>query len=433
MASAVCCHALYFYNLRGDVLLERRYRDDVDRDIADLFRTQILNDKDAAASQGPVRTLGSCTFLYLRHADVYVLCITRNNTNVMMAFKFMSSLVELFKGYFEGEFNEKSIKDNFVLMYELLDEAMDHGYPQLTDPAILKSLITQKGFKGDVVEMALDLVGKRKKEEPAANATLQVTGAVSWRREGLQYKKNELYLDIIEQVNVLISSTGTVLRSDVAGKMIMKCYLSDMPELRLGLNDAAQDATFHQCVNLGTYEANKVVTFVPPDGEFELMRYRCQDDINLPFKVLPTISDQGRTRLECNVTVKSLFSSKLQSASVVVLVPVPDNTSKAKILVTAGKAKYDATKKALVWKISKFQGEAEHSLRAEVQIMASTRGEVKLWTRPPIAMQFQVPGFSASGLRVAYLQILERKMGSGYKVERYVRKKVQSGDYLTRT
>jgi hypothetical protein len=27
-----------------------------------------------------------------------------------------------------------------------------------------------------------------------------------------------------------------------------------------------------QCVNLGTYEANKVVTFIPPDGEFELMR-----------------------------------------------------------------------------------------------------------------------------------------------------------------
>lgn len=32
----------------------------------------------------------------------------------------------------------------------------------------------------------------------------------------------------------------------------------------------------------------------------------------------------------------------------VVLIPVPDNTAKAKILVTAGKAKYDATKQALV-------------------------------------------------------------------------------------
>ena len=39
---------------------------------------------------------------------------------------------------------------------------------------------------------------------------------------------------------------GTVLRADVAGKVVLKTFLSDMPELRLGLNDAAQDATFHQ-------------------------------------------------------------------------------------------------------------------------------------------------------------------------------------------
>jgi hypothetical protein len=67
-------------------------------------------------------------------------------------------------------------------------------------------------------------------------------------------------------------SAGAVLRNDVAGKVLMKCKLSDMPELRLGLNEALEDVTFHQCVNLGTYEANKVVTFIPPDGEFELMR-----------------------------------------------------------------------------------------------------------------------------------------------------------------
>lgn len=65
---------------------------------------------------------------------------------------------------------------------------------------------------------------------------------------------------------------GNLLRSDVVGKIVMKCYLSDMPELRLGLNDKIEDVTFHQCVNLPTYEAQKVVTFVPPDGEVELMR-----------------------------------------------------------------------------------------------------------------------------------------------------------------
>lgn len=55
---------------------------------------------------------------------------------------------------------------------------------------------------------------------------MQVTGAVSWRREGLTYKKNEVYLDIVETVNVLMTAKGTVLRSDVTGRVLMKCYLS---------------------------------------------------------------------------------------------------------------------------------------------------------------------------------------------------------------
>lgn len=40
--------------------------------------------------------------------------------------------------------------------------------------------------------------------------------------------------------------------------------------------------------------------------------------------------------------------------------------------------------------------------------------------------------FSASGLRVQYLQIVERKQGSAYKVDKWVRKVARSGDYMFR-
>jgi hypothetical protein len=43
-----------------------------------------------------------------------------------------SQLVDLFRSYFEGALNENSVKRNFVLIYELLDETMDFGFPQLT-------------------------------------------------------------------------------------------------------------------------------------------------------------------------------------------------------------------------------------------------------------------------------------------------------------
>ena len=48
------------------------------------------------------------------------------------------------RSYCHGAFSEEVVKGNFVLVYELLDELLDYGYPQLTDPAVLKQLIFQK-------------------------------------------------------------------------------------------------------------------------------------------------------------------------------------------------------------------------------------------------------------------------------------------------
>ena len=54
----------------------------------------------------------------------------------------------------------------------------------------------------------------------------------------------QVFLDIVEQVNVLMNSKGSILRCDVNGKMIMKAYLSGMPEVKVGLNDRLEVWTF---------------------------------------------------------------------------------------------------------------------------------------------------------------------------------------------
>lgn len=37
--------------------------------------------------------------------------------------------------------------------------------------------------------------------------------------------------------------------------------------------------------------------------QFYVVRYRITEGVNLPFKVLPTIKELGRTRMEVNVKV----------------------------------------------------------------------------------------------------------------------------------
>lgn len=68
-----------------------------------------------------------------------------------------------------------------------------------------------------------------------------------------------------------MSQEGSILKCDVNGKIMMNCQLSGMPELRLGLNERIDDVTLHQCVNLGKFNVEKTVNFVPPDGEFQLI------------------------------------------------------------------------------------------------------------------------------------------------------------------
>lgn len=61
------------------------------------------------------------------------------------------------------------------------------------------------------------------------------------------------------------------------------------------------DCQFHQCVKLSKFETEHSISFIPPDGEFELMRYRTTKDISLPFRVIPLVREVGRTKMEVKV------------------------------------------------------------------------------------------------------------------------------------
>jgi AP-1 complex subunit mu len=42
------------------------------------------------------------------------------------------------------ELEEESLRDNFVIVYELLDEVMDYGYPQFTEAKILSEWVKRQ-------------------------------------------------------------------------------------------------------------------------------------------------------------------------------------------------------------------------------------------------------------------------------------------------
>ena len=288
--------------------------------------------------------------------------------------------------------------------------------------------------------------------------TMQATGAQSWRRADIKYRKNEAFVDVIEDVNLLMSATGTVLRADVNGQIIMRAYLSGTPECKFGLNDrllldpgeggqtpgnkrdgqqktraaagsvTLEDCQFHQCVQLGKFDTDRTISFVPPDGEFEMMRYRATENVNLPFKIHPIVKEVGTTKVEYSIAIKANYGSKLFATNVIVRVPTPLNTAKITERTTQGKAKYEPENNCIVWKIARFVGGSEYVLSAEAHLTSMTNQ--KAWSRPPLSLNFSLLMFTSSGLLVRYLKVFEK---SNYSSVKWVRYMTRAGSYEIRS
>lgn len=216
--------SIVLINGKGEILIYRRYRDDVSRAEVQQFCSKIVATKEV--QEQPITLLDDVSFIHTTQGDITLVATTKSNPNAALLMQFLFQLVVLFKAYFAGKFDENQIRDNFVLIYELLDEVMDYGYPQITDADLLKEYITQGSKKIDITNA-----------EKLKQITIRATGAISWRPENLHYSNNIVYIDVMESVNVLISTRDTLLKAEVLGQILMKTQLSGMPECKLGIND----------------------------------------------------------------------------------------------------------------------------------------------------------------------------------------------------
>lgn len=114
---------ILIFNQKGENLIFRAFRNDCRPRLADVFRIQVISN---AQVRSPILTLGSTTFSHVKHENIYIVAVTKSNANAALVFEFLYRLVGLGKAYF-GKFDEEAVKNNFVLVYELLDGMLNPG------------------------------------------------------------------------------------------------------------------------------------------------------------------------------------------------------------------------------------------------------------------------------------------------------------------
>lgn len=490
----VSCIVLFAQEGKGmKILSVRNYRKEVKISEVRSFMDEALSVQrgQSVGDKPPLIVHNGITYIWKRAggaSNVYALAATKWDTNVLMVQELLHQLLEILRlfcpdsgvlssalGPVSGPLRADNIREKAALVLSVLDEAVEFGYPQVTHEEGLSELIVEKPSSTGKIG-ALDALLRRRTEAgsdgsnqmgPSSTPTLDVTGAVPWRKAGIVYKKNEVYLDAIEKVSALVSQDGTMLSGNVQGNIQMRVYLSGMPECKIGLNDklmmesesqsrytptyegrpstAAQKSgrsqvaldyiKFHQAVKLQAYESDHEVHFIPPDGEFELLSYDVSDNFTLPFRIISNYQQLGRTRAELNVKLRADFPSTLTAFQVIVWMPLPKSTVKVKMNATGGKTKskyVELDKHQVRWKISELTGGKEHKFQANIEMMAGTElsnQQEREWEKPPLRLTFQVPMFTATGLRIRFLKVFEK---SGYTPTKWVRYVTTGGDYEVR-
>jgi len=411
-------HSLFILSENGDVIIEKHYRGLVNRSICDYFVEEVRK----ASSPNEVLPVIITPKFYLIHiyrSGIFFLTTLQNEVSPLLVVDFLQRTYDVFQEYFGGAVTESRIKENFTTVYQLLDEMMDNGLPFTTEPNILREMIKPPNVITSVIQ---GVTGQSHVSEILPDGSLT---NVPWRNIKVKYTNNEMFFDIIEEIDCMIDSNGLIVSSEVHGEIQANSRLSGMPDLTLTFNNPhiLDDVAFHPCVRYSRWDRDKVISFIPPDGAFKLMNYRVKGQLQMPIYVKPQISfHESGGRVNVMVGPKNLNNKVVEG--VVIIIPFPKSIVSSNLTANIGAVQYDELQKVCKWNIGKLPKDKTPQLSGTVALPSGGLAPEAL---PTVLAEFKIVMYTASGIKVDSLTCIER-----YKPYKGVRSITRAGKFQIR-
>jgi len=428
---------LFILSRRGDSIIYRDFRRDIKKSNDIFFRNVNFYTEEEIAP--PLFNVDGINFIYVKTEDLYIAISTLDNASPNYYLEVLDRLMKVIKDHI-GDLNEETIRKNFVLIYEIIDEMIDFGYPQLSDTEQVKQFV----FTEPVVELKnintiKEIFNKNTKSNESAKKSITVTNDAK--------SKNEIFVDIIEKVTCLFSRNGIILSSGIDGCIKMKSYLKNSPELRIVLSDEViigktsygagrmelAGYNFCQGVRAKDFESQRTLYIVPPEGEFILMNYRINNEFAPPFR-LYTIVEESDYKLELRIKLMANFSSNTKAGNIRITFNAPKETQSVyfnvpKQFKETHKVDYNQNEHICTWKIPTMMGGSENTLDVKFTLQVN---KPNLFRKElgPIAMAFEIPNFNISHMQIKELKVMAND--AKYNAMRWVRMFTKAKSYVTR-
>ncbi|KAH3730137.1 AP-3 complex subunit mu-2-like [Dreissena polymorpha] len=416
-------HSLFIINNTGDVFMEKHWKSVILKPICDYFfeaQTKAGNPEDIP----PIIPTPHHYLINIYRNQLYYVAVVTTEVPPLFVIEFLHRIVDIFEDYFQG-CSESILKEYYVIVYELLDEMLDNGFPLAVESNILKELIKPPNFLRTIADT---ITGKA----TGVGATLP-TGQLSsipWRRTGVKYTNNEAYFDVIEEVDAIIDKSGSTVIAEIQGYIDCLVKLSGMPDLTLTFMNPRllDDVSFHPCIRFKRWETEKILSFVPPDGNFRLLSYHIGTNnmVAIPVVLRHNIFYREGTAGRFDVTISQKTTMGKTVEHLVLECPFPKSVLNVTLTPNQGKYTFDPVTKVMTWEVGRLESTRSPNIKGTINLQT---GSPVPESNPTLSLQFTISSLAISGLKVNRLDMY----GEKYKPFKGVKYVTKAGKFQVRT
>lgn len=408
-------------NSRGDIFMEKHWKTAIKRAVCDYF-FEVQEKASSPHDISPIIPTPHYYLISILRDRLHFVAVINKETQPLFVIEFLHRIVDTFVEYFD-ECSERAIKENYVVVYELLEEMLDNGYPLATESNVLKELIKPPNILRSVVNT---VTGQSNVADTLPTGQLS---NVPWRRQGVKYTSNEAYFDVTEEIDAIIDRSGSTVFAEIQGKIDATIKLSGMPDLTLSFVNPRllDDVSLHPCIRLKRWESEKVLSFIPPDGSFQLCSYQvsAQSVVAIPIYVRHNIQYTGSGgKFELVVGPRQTMGKTLED--VVVKAPMPDQVSSLHLTPSQGHYMFDQVDKIMIWYVGPIVTGKPPSIRGSLTIQSGLQAPEE---KPTLTVTFKIQQLCVSGVRVNRLDMY----GEKYKPFKGVKYITKAGRFQVRS
>jgi len=335
----------FILSLRGDILIFRDFRNEHTKEASQIFFKRIKVPEKGEPKELPVFHSDGIQYLNVQHNGIYFVITSTMNVSPNLGLEMLSRIV-LVVGDFCGSITEEAIRKNFLMIYELIDEMMDFGYPQETTTDILRAYVTNTVVSGSYQAIRPSNLSPFLPIKATTVSSAHANRSVA----GDNFDKEEIFVDLFEYLNIAFDGNGTMVKSLIEGEIKLRVFFKGTRRILLTLNEDLQigkDTTqgqinhnfgrsvldyciFHDMCQFNDWAVDRTLIFTPPLGQSVLMRYSISDStFTPPFLIRSYVEDCGPGQIDVDIDLNADFPATSIATKFFATIPLPKATLSA--------------------------------------------------------------------------------------------------------